>query len=222
MKMKRKISVCVFSLLALLFCSCSPEIVFQAIGADDARLSFQTGFSAATEKTLKSIMGSVAGTVDDAAPLVSTKDITLIMQSAGFEDITAAGDRHDRIGSEGVVHEVSKHSLSAAGVLSRTEKSLTLTFGPKQFQELYGMVTEEAQAYFDLLMIPSLNEDEQTAAEYNELLASVYGQSFADEITGGKVKLSLRSPDGKQSTDVSISLGELLTLKEPKSWTVTW
>lgn len=206
----------------LLFCSCSPEIIVQAIGKDDAKLSFQTSFSAATEKTLKSMIGSVSGMKDENVPLVSTNDITLIMQSAGFEDITATAATQDKVGCEGKVHAVSEHSLSDSGVLSRTEKSLTLTFGPAQFQALYGMVTEEAQAYFDLLMIPALNDDEQSVAEYNELLASVYGQSFADEITNGNVSLRLRSPDGKKHTDVRISLGELLTLTKSKSWTVTW
>ena len=124
--------------------------------------------------------------------------------------------------SSGSARSISEITLAKTGILSRTKKSLTLTLGSIQFQALYAMLDEESQAYFDLMMIPALSDEKMTPAEYNELLASVYGQTFADEITGGSFSMTLISPDGKKRTTAKVTLGEILSLTAEKSWTVNW
>ena len=104
----------------------------------------------------------------------------------------------------------------------RSKNSLTLTIGPAQLKRLYQLSSEEAQTYFDLLMIPALNDETMTVAEYSDLLASLYGKQFASDLTGGSLQLQLLSPDGKKKTEVNLPLGQVLTATSEKKWSVTW
>ncbi len=218
---------CLALVFILLLCSaCSPSLAIQANGADEATLTFKTGFSPLLEKTFKSMMQSVSGTNDaqDAAdaPLFSKENVAALMESAGLTHVTATNPNASTVTSKGNIVGISKSALAKADMLFRTKNSLSLALGPKQFQSLYAMLDEESQAYFDLMMIPSLNDDTMTPSQYEELLSSVYGQKFAEEITRGSLFITLSSPDGKKKTDIQVSLGEVLTLTEEKRWTVQW
>ena len=70
-------------------------------------------------------------------------------------------------------------------------------------------------------MIPSLNDEELSAQEYKELLASVYGEKLAESFFSEKFTLTI---NGKNSVSkkIQISLGELFTLKDSKNWQVEW
>jgi hypothetical protein len=58
--------------------------------------------------------------------------------------------------------------------------------------------------------------------EYRELLSSMYGPSFANEIVDGKLTINLSSPNGKTKVEETLNLGELLTANEEKSWSITF
>lgn len=208
--------------VTVLFCACSPQIVIQAKGADEATVAFSAGFSQATEQTLKSIVGAISGQADDGVPLFTASDISALLQHAGLQNVTAATPDGTNIAASGKIPAVSQSALAAAGIITRSQTSLTLTVGAKQFQSLYVLLDEESQAYFDLLMIPALTEETMTPAEYNDLLASVYGQTFAKEMTDGTCRMQLIAPDGKKSTTATLTVGELLTLSAEKSWSVQW
>lgn len=208
------------SLLA--FCACSPDLTVQATGVDGATISFSTGFSKSTEQTLKSIVGAVSGEANDTAPLFNANDISAMLKATGLQQVFANSKDATTLFASGSARSISEITLAKTGILSRTKKSLTLTLGSIQFQALYAMLDEESQAYFDLMMIPALSDEKMTPAEYNELLASVYGQTFADEITGGSFSMTLISPDGKKRTTAKVTLGEILSLTAEKSWTVNW
>ena len=206
------------------FSACTPELTIQAAGTDQAVLSFSAGFSKEMEKTFRSMMSalsadSTAGSSEDS-PIFNANDITALMQSAGVRNVKTNTGRNGAVSASGVLRPVSQSTLAQTGMLSEDAHSLTLTFGITQFQKLYALLDEEAQAYFDLLMIPALNEEKMTPAEYNETLASMYGKPFADEITNGTLTIALVSPDGKKKVSAKTTLGELLTLTKDKSWSV--
>ena len=145
-----------------------------------------------------------------------------MLKATGLQQVSANSKDATTLFASGSARSISEITLAKTGILSRTKKSLTLTLGSIQFQALYAMLDEESQAYFDLMMIPALSDEKMTPAEYNELLASVYGQTFADEITGGSFSMTLISPDGKKRTTAKVTLGEILSLTAEKSWTVNW
>ena len=73
-----------------------------------------------------------------------------------------------------------------------------------------------------LMMIPALIGEKMSVPEYRELLASMYGPSFADEIVNGNLTINLSSPNGKKTLSKTISLGEILTATEEKTWSISF
>lgn len=221
---KKRLSLAgIFAFVIILCSACSPALSIQANGTDGASISFKTGSSPVLEKTFKSMMQSVSGTeTDSGASIFNKETITTMMETAGLLNVITTAPDTGSILTKGNAAAISQGSLAKAGILTRTANSLSLALGPKQFQALYAMLDEESQAYFDLMMIPSLNEDTMTIPQYNDLLSSVYGQKFADEITTGTLSVQLSSPDGKKKAEFVTTLGEILTLSEEKNWTVRW
>ena len=206
----------------VVFSACSPALTIKATDANQAEISFSTGFSKEMEKTLRSLAGAFSEGADTDAPLFNANDVASLMHSAGMTSVKTTGTNNSTISTSGSVLTSAKNALTQTGMLSVTAHSLTFTLGASQFKALYALLDEEAQAYFDLLMIPSIAGEEMTSAEYTEELASLYGKPFAEEITNGTLSLTLSSPDGKKKTTAAITLGELLTLTGKKSWSVIW
>ena len=203
--------------LPLLFTSCLPQISIKAGANDEASIFFTTGFSEKTAKTLKNLTGA-----DASSPLFNKEDILLLLQSAGAINTSAAVPSSTEVSATGVIPEISKNQLAKTGFISKDEKSLCLTIGPKQITAFYALLNDDAKSYLDLLMIPSLIGESMSLPEYQELLASMYGPTFAEEITGGKLSITLSSPSGKKVLKENISLGEILCASEEKSWKLTF
>lgn len=210
-------------LLAALFVfsACAPRITVTASGTDSAELDVVAGLSRATEQTLTSIMGTIAGEADTSAPLFTADDLAAVLRRTGLQDVTASASG-ENIAANGTIPRVSHSALAAAGILTMTETSLALAFGPEQYQTLYDMTDEESQAYADLLMIPALSGETLTPAEYTDLLASMYGPSLAKELAESTFTVTLAAPGGKKTTTARLTLGELLTLPAEKRWIVSW
>lgn len=213
MKFKLNLKILSLIVLSLISTSCLPSISVRAGNGDEAEIFFSTGFSEATAKTLRGMAGL---NQDDA--LFSKDDILLLLQSAGAVKTSASLPSSTEIAANGTIPALSQNQLYRAGVLKKDSKSLVLTLGPRQIVEFYNLLSEDSKSYLDLMMIPALIGEKMTADEYKELLSSMYGPTFADEIVNGKLTVVLTSPDGKKSQKETISLGELLTSLEEKSW----
>ena len=215
--MKSKFFLAAAFSLSVFFISCLPQISIKAGQNDDATILFSTGFSKSTAATLRSVAGA-----DENAELFNKDDVILLLKSAGAVNTSASLPSPTEIATEGTLPELSKHPLSTTGLIKKSGKSLTLTLGARQISAFYGLLDEDAQSYLDLMMIPALIGEKMTVSEYRDLLASLYGPVFADEIVNGKLTISLSSPDGKKALKETISLGDLLTTSEEKSWTLNF
>lgn len=202
---------------AVLCIACSPVITVNATNDGGAKFSFKTGFSKETTKTLRTISG-----VGENEQLFSAEYMEAILKEAGGENVAASVPSANEIETSALIKKIKESALGYTGVLSRTSKSLTLTIGPEQFLKFYNILTEDSKSYFDMLMIPALIGETMNAEEYRELLSSMYGPSFANELVDGKISITLTSPDGKKVKKATSTLGEILTLREEKSWTVSW
>ncbi|WP_296321489.1 hypothetical protein [Treponema sp. UBA3813] len=202
---------------SILFFSCKPQISIKAGTSDDATIFFSTGFSESTAKTLKSVSGS-----DMDAPLFNKDDVLMLLKSAGAINTSATLPNQNEITTIGTLPSLQNHPLSQAGLITKNQKKLSLTLGPKQITAFYELLTEDAKAYLDLMMIPALIGETMSVKEYRELLSSMYGPSFANEIVDGKLTINLSSPNGKTKVEETLNLGELLTANEEKSWSITF
>lgn len=203
--------------ISFFFMSCLPQISVKAGSNDEATIFFSTGFSQATAKTLQAATGA-----DPNAPLFNKNDVLMVLNSAGAVNTSASIPSPTEIATTGTLPNLSNHPLSAAGLISKTDKSITLTLGPKQISAFYGLLSEDAKSYLDLMMVPALIGEKMSPDEYRELLSSMYGPTFAEEIVTGKLSITLASPDGKNSIKENISLGEILCATEEKSWTLKY
>lgn len=102
-------------------------------------------------------------------------------------------------------------------IVSRQNDLITFRLTPLNFRDLYNGSGEKLAAVFDLFLIPALADDEETASldenGYLELIASFYGQNFADEISRSSLKINLKNK--KQNTaQKTLSFASLFTIKE--------
>ena len=201
-------AVCLVGTVALsvLFSSCLPRVSVTSGAGDEATIFFSTGFSADTAKTLRAIGG-----IDENTPLFSKTDILALLKAAGAENTSVTIPTATELAASGRIKKLSQNSLSKTGILKKAEKSLVLTVGPKQIRAFYELLDDDTKSYLDLMMIPALIGETMTASEYRELLSSMYGPSFANEIVDGKLTINISSADGKKMTQNTLSLGELLT-----------
>ncbi|GEM_PF-1270474 len=206
-----------FFFFSLVFLSCRPQIAIKAGANDSASIFFSTGFSEATARTLQNLTGA-----NPDAALFSKDDILLLLKSAGAINTSAVLPKPNEISASGTISQVADNPLSKTGLLSKNDKSLTLTIGPKQISAFYELLNEDAKSYLDLMMIPALIGEKMDSKEYEDLLSSMYGPTFAQEIVGGKLTIILSSPDGRRTLKETITLGELLTASEEKSWCVKY
>ena len=202
------------SLIALT--SCSPKISVKANASGGSDVTFSTGFSDSTADTLRVISGLPAN-----SPIFSTDDIKEILTQAGVQRTVVRTPSPMQIESSGFIPGMSSE-LSKTNIFSQTARSLSITLGPKQLKEIYSRIGTESQTYFDMMMIPALLGEDMNVEEYRQLLSAMYGTKFANELVDGKLSIMLTSPNGKKTTKAEATLGEILTLKKEKTWSVTW
>ena len=196
--------------------SCSPKISVKANGAGGADVVFKTGFSDSTASTLRTISG-----LPTNSPIFSADDIKEILTQAGIERTVVRTPTPVHVEASGFIPNVPSE-LSKAKMFSQSGRSLSITLGPNQMKEMYSRLDTESQAYFDMMMIPALIGEDMDAEEYRQLLSALYGTKFANELVDGKLSITLTAPDGKKTTKAEATLGEILTLTEEKTWSVTW
>ena len=196
--------------------SCSPKISVKASKDGGSEVSFKTGFSELAAKTLRSISG-----LPENAPIFSEDDIKDILTQAGIQKARVRVPSSMQIESSGFISKIPTE-IAKANIFKQTSNSLSITLGPNQIREVYTRLGDESQAYFDMMMIPTLIGEEMSVSEYRTLLGSMYGPTFANELVDGKLSINLSSPDGKKSKTAETSLGEILTLTEEKTWTLEW
>ncbi len=203
------------AIFPLILSSCKPQVSVKASSANEALVFFSTGFSQSTAKTLKNLTGT-----EPDSSLFNKEDILAILESVGAKETSVAIPNPTEVSATGTVRQLAKNPLSTTGLITKTKNSLTLAIGPRQITTFYALLNDEAKSYLDLMMIPALIGEKMSLSEYRELLASMYGPTFASEIVNGKLTISLSSPDGKSSLKEEISLGELLCADEEKVWTL--
>ena len=102
-------------------------------------------------------------------------------------------------------------------IVSSQNDLITFRLTPLNFRDLYNGSGEKLAAVFDLFLIPVLADDEETASldenGYLELIASFYGQNFADEISRSSLKINLINKK-ENTAQKTLSFASLFTIKE--------
>ena len=100
---------------------------------------------------------------------------------------------------------------------------MKITLSPEILQNLITNQNNVIQKYADLLMAPCFTGELMSKEEYIELVASLYGNEIAEEITSGSIKIFLKNSRAKKIPEAfSIPLIDILTLTEEKTFTVNY
>ncbi len=200
--------------------SCSSSITVTAKSTDGVTLNFNSSFSKEAQTALLSLTGAQDSSTN--APLINAGDVKSFLLSSQATKVKALVSPQNEITASGEFAPLSQKKLSELNILKRTDTCLSLSLGPEQITAFYNSLPEDTRSYFDLLMIPCLNDDQMGINEYTQLLASVYGTTLAQEIANGQIKIELNAENLKKTVKAQITLGELFTLTEQKTWSVSW
>ncbi|HZK19602.1 MAG TPA: hypothetical protein VFC68_02625, partial [Treponemataceae bacterium] len=75
-----------------------------------------------------------------------------------------------------------------------TKDSFTLLINPFIMAEIVSLMPEDTIAYTELLMAPLISGEKISAEEYKMLIASMYGETLADELEKSTVTILFKSP----------------------------
>ncbi len=207
----------IFAGLSLLV-SCTPEIKVKAKKDNSMDISFKTGFSEATSKSIKKLVG-----VKESDPLFSPADMVQLITEAGAVNVSAKMPTENDVQANGTIKSVKSTAFSATGILKQEDKNgktvTSLTIGPDEIKNFYNLLDVNTQAYVDTMMIPCLIGEVMTKTDYKLLLSMMYGPTFAEELVEGNLNITLESADGKKQKFTE-KLGDLLTMTSPKTWTI--
>jgi hypothetical protein len=230
--------VLLLGLCSLFSCAAGIEGRLQADGSGEFTVSTSLEpRTAALILSLKNMGGSSGGdTVLDGGAIAASMSAAPGVRSVSFRN---TGPRSiegpvaiSRIGdflapAEGKGGFIT-FEQAARGGLSR----LTIVMNRESAPEILSLVSSEISDYLAALMAPLVTGEELTKAEYLSLVASIYGQSTADEIRRGSIRAVLDFPgqvrsaqggshSGKRA-EFAVPLLDLLALETPLRYEVTW
>lgn len=216
-----------FSIIAILsvifvLSSCSPFISIKVKKDNSVDVSFKTGFSEETAKILKTI----SGTPKDV-PIFNAGDMIKFLTEAGAYNVSAKVPTENEIQASGNLREIKRTAFYTTEILKsdisdkKGKNKISFSLGSEQITKFYNLLDSNSKSYIDTMMIPALIGEEMSIDEYRMLLSAMYGPTFANELVDGKVTIQLESPNGK-TMKFTEKLGDLLTLKSAKTWTLEY
>jgi hypothetical protein len=196
MKRAALFSLCLPFIGALVLMSCSPRIEISIAG--DSKTGVQVNAAPKPEtgallRSLSAFGGTPAGT-QGAVPLFNVDAIKATFLKTGFDTAQA-------VSPDGLSLKINATSLRAAKVFSFLNKaiiygpsSLQITLSPDTIPEILALLPRDTIASMDFLMAPLLTGEKMSEADYKTLIASVYGQTIARELSESVFELVFTAP----------------------------
>lgn len=102
-------------------------------------------------------------------------------------------------------------------IVFEKEGIITFRLTNENFRDFYNGSSARMAAVFDIFLVPALSDDEETKnldeKGYLDLIASFYGQNFADELSRSSIKISVQDKR-KNITEKTILFTSLFTAKK--------
>ncbi len=198
------------SFLALSLASCKNTATFTLL--DDNSISFELDCSFEQNGPIQKLLESV-GTDFNQLNLEELREGLL---EEGFKSVEIYRKNQGGIIIKSILPPDNP-------IVSSQNDLITFRLTPLNFRDLYNGLGERLAAVFDLFLIPALADDEETASldekGYLELIASFYGQNFADEISFSSLKINLKNKK-ENTAQKTLSFASLFTIKEAIEFTL--
>lgn len=212
---------------ALLVTACPVYINVTALDNNQAAYHFNTTCGQATNELIASFDTKASGNKNSSTTIFDTVEIERALFQMGFTANSATTNKSSGNYEElNIKFNCSDKKFDFVKII-RDEKGLAkqmqITLSPAVLQDLITNQNNVIQKYADLLMAPCFTGDAMSKEEYIDLVASLYGNEIAKEITSGTINISLKNARIKKRTEsVSVPLIDILTLTEEKTFTVNY
>lgn len=242
--MKTKASFFLPLLLALLvLAGCSPALAVRLSPEYEISMQFESGTGTELTKTFTALTGQQMGYIQTGPAVKSMKAAGLtasgIAQNGSQFTLTTGPDKAagilpgcpDAISVSGAD---SGKSAGTSGASTGNAGQLSFNLSPETAQYIISLLPEETASYTELFMAPLFTGEIMSASEYEDLIAVVYGQQLATELSLSRFTLNISVPGPVTSVTVpatlnatcsksgetariSLPLSSLLTLSDAQS-----
>lgn len=225
----KNISYTSIILSILFFTGCPVSINVTALENNQLSYNFSTTAGKATNELISSFDNSNAS--NDNNNVNSTMFDTLEIERALFqmgltENRATLSKTTNAEETLNISFKSSDNKFGFIKIIRNNEGLATqmkITLSPEILQNLITNQNNVIQKYADLLMAPCFTGELMSKEEYIELVASLYGNEIAEEITSGSIKIFLKNSRAKKIPEAfSIPLIDILTLTEEKTFTVNY
>lgn len=194
----------ILSALLVIFASCKNQLAFMLQEDDSIAFMLECNFDqgGAIQNLLKS-----AGSDFSELNLDQLKAGLL---EEGFTKVEVYPSKAEGLVIKGILPADNEIVFEKEGII-------TFRLTNENFRDFYNGSSARMAAVFDIFLVPALSDDEETKnldeKGYLDLIASFYGQNFADELSRSSIKISVQDKR-KNITEKTILFTSLFTAKK--------
>lgn len=233
------------SVLICVVSGCKASIKVEALSDSSTAVEFSTQLGEVLGKTIASLSAAAGNEVNDIQ-IFSEKEITEAFKNSDLTECKVNVSTKDSVSIKGKILPPAKQKmvsdtggLKIANFVNCGSKNLTLIISPSLVQTVVNTLPEDEKAMTDILMAPVLTGDEMSAEDYIDLIAIIFGDETAHELSSASLTVTMIAPDKKAVTKTALSdaknvktngnkvtftipVVDLLTLSEAKTFSISW
>lgn len=194
----------ILSAFLVIFASCKNQLAFMLQEDDSIAFMLECNFDqgGAIQNLLKS-----AGS--DFSEL-NLDQLKVGLLEEGFTKVEVYPSKAEGLVIKGILPADNEIVFEKEGII-------TFRLTNENFRDFYNGCSARMAAVFDIFLVPALSDDEETKnldeKGYLDLIASFYGQNFADELSRSSIKISVQDKR-KNITEKTILFTSLFTAKK--------
>lgn len=177
-------------------------------------MQFESGTGAELSKTFTALTGQSMGSIQTTAATKSMKAAGLtaagIAQNGSQFTLITGPDKISGI-LPGCPDAISMTGTGTGKTGSGSSGRLSFSLSPETAQYIVSLLPEETASYTELFMAPLFTGEIMSSSEYEELIAAVYGNQLATELSASSFTLSISIPGTISSVSVPAALKSTVT-----------
>jgi hypothetical protein len=181
-----------------LLCGCSPRIQIEV--TEDGKTAFH--ISSTVKPQTAEIIRSVSA-MGRGSPVLNVEAVKSSFLEAGFTAVSAVSMDGISLQADAAAESASRvfSVLNKAVVYNREGREFQLILSTETVPEILSLLPRETRGYLDLLMAPLFTGEALSGAEYTEMIAAVYGNTIARELSESVFEFTFTAPGAILSCD---------------------
>jgi len=186
----------------LVFASCASKIAIKVSKTQEVFVDLDIKPSESTKKIIKSLSSIEKDSQKDDQGAIQDEKLEHVILEGGIEIIsfkrTSNFDTSAKIKFPSNSKEIDSSIFNV-----KKEGALVLSLDRKKLRSFFSGMSDEQKGYLELLMAPSMQEEDMSSSEYLFLIASSYGKKVAGELSRSRIKLHIEVPNTIKNVSVS-------------------